>query len=268
MKGYIDKIGEQAYAAGEAFVSWVDTTLVPAVQRVFDYFGSAKGQAQIKSWADAFKNAADMVQSLIGKIDTLFKLLDKLPSNIILQKLGLIPKLSDLTSGDTGPLATKGGVRKGAATAYKNETQRKGSGSAARSQVPAGVIINITNGKQEKALDSAALRPATRQDSGVLMALTDTLLIGSTDVQTYADIADFSGVLQDGPQRGDLIELDGVAGAVWVPGPKGTYSFAVPVIMQSDDEDTAMGQLASLQALVGTRVHPDPHERLRHLSRR
>lgn len=84
------------------------------------------------------------------------------------------------------------------------------------------------------------------------MALTDTLLIGSTDVQTYADIADFSGVLQDGPQRGDLIELDGVAGAVWVPGPKGTYSFAVPVIMQSDDEDTAMGQLVALQALVGT----------------
>lgn len=86
------------------------------------------------------------------------------------------------------------------------------------------------------------------------MALTDTLIIEGVDVQTYADISDFSGVLMDGPQRGDLVEFDFVAGAEWVAGPKGTYSFPVPLIMQSDDEDVAMGQLASLQAMVGTQV--------------
>lgn len=87
------------------------------------------------------------------------------------------------------------------------------------------------------------------------MATTDGLLIDALDVQTVADIADFSGVLMEGPWKGDLVEFDFQPGAAWEPGDGGeTYSFDLPLIMLSDDEDTALGNLATLMALRGTQV--------------
>lgn len=76
-------------------------------------------------------------------------------------------------------------------------------------------------------------------------------LIDTTDVQDNAHITDWSGILSDGPTRGDLIEKDYVPGAVWQPGPAGTYSYDVPVTMKSHTHDVAVGQLRTLQALKG-----------------
>jgi hypothetical protein len=80
----------------------------------------------------------------------------------------------------------------------------------------------------------------------------DTLLIDGTDIQTWAAIESAEGLLSNGPQRGDIIEQDWVAGAIWQPGPKGTYTFEVPVIMRSSVQTVAFGQLRALQAMVGT----------------
>lgn len=82
----------------------------------------------------------------------------------------------------------------------------------------------------------------------------DTLLINGTDIQTWAAVTSAEGLLSNGPQKGDLIEQDWSDGAIWQKGPKGTYSFPVPVIMRSSQQDVAFGQLRSLQAYVGTQV--------------
>lgn len=82
----------------------------------------------------------------------------------------------------------------------------------------------------------------------------DSLLINGTDIQTWAAVTDASGLLSNGPQKGDLIEGDWTAGAIWQQGPKGLYSFPVPVIMRSSQQDVAFGQLRALQAFVGTQV--------------
>ena len=76
-------------------------------------------------------------------------------------------------------------------------------------------------------------------------------LIDTTDVQDHAHITDWSGIYSDGPARGDLVELDGLPGAVWLPGEAGTYSYEVPVTMLSHTHDEALGQLRTLQALKG-----------------
>lgn len=83
------------------------------------------------------------------------------------------------------------------------------------------------------------------------MATTDGFTFGTLDLGTVCDIADFSGVLLDGSSRGDLIVLANQPGAVWEPGPKGTYTFDIPVIFLTDDEDTAIGHLQTVQALEG-----------------
>lgn len=82
----------------------------------------------------------------------------------------------------------------------------------------------------------------------------DTLLIDGTDVQTWCAITDASGLISNGPQRGDLIEADWAAGATWQPGEKAAYTFDVPVIMRSSQQDVAFGQLRALQAFVGAEV--------------
>ena len=83
---------------------------------------------------------------------------------------------------------------------------------------------------------------------------TDTLLINGTDVQTWAAITNADGLLSNAPQRADIIEQDWTAGAIYQAGPKKTYTFDVPVIMRSSQQDVALGQLRALQAYVGTQV--------------
>jgi hypothetical protein len=159
VKTYLDNAAEGAYEAGEAFVGWINTTILPAIQTVYDYFNSADGKAQIKSWGDAFLNTAGAVQAFISKLDILFGLLDKLPGNVVLQKLGLIPRLSDLTSGGAGqPVATRDEVRAGnLAYSARQRAVKNNRGPSYTNAQGMTVYVNVTNPRQETALDSAAL---------------------------------------------------------------------------------------------------------------
>lgn len=87
-----------------------------------------------------------------------------------------------------------------------------------------------------------------------LMTCWQTALINGVDIREWAYITDASGLISNGPQKGDIIEQDWLPGAIWQKGPKGTYSFPVPVIMVSREEDVAQGQLHDLQAFVGDQV--------------
>lgn len=90
--------------------------------------------------------------------------------------------------------------------------------------------------------------------SGITCVGVNSLLINGVDVQTWCAITNAEGLLSDAPQKGDLIEGDWTPGASWQKGPKGVYSFPVPVIMRSAQQDVAFGQLRALQAYVGQQV--------------
>lgn len=82
----------------------------------------------------------------------------------------------------------------------------------------------------------------------------DTLLIDGTDIQEWAAITDASGLLSNPPQKGDTIEQDWSETTIWQKGPRGTWTFEVPIICRSSQQDLAFGQLRALQAYVGTQV--------------
>lgn len=79
----------------------------------------------------------------------------------------------------------------------------------------------------------------------------NTLLINSVDIQTWCAITSAEGLLTNPPQRADIIEQDWTAGAIYQAGPKKTWQFEVPIIMRSSTQDVALGQLRTLQAMVG-----------------
>lgn len=83
------------------------------------------------------------------------------------------------------------------------------------------------------------------------MACWETLLVDGVDLQTYGWIVSAEGLLATGPYRGDLILQDWVPGAIWQPGPRDTYSFEVPVLMTSPQQDIALGRLRAIQAWQG-----------------
>jgi hypothetical protein len=76
----------------------------------------------------------------------------------------------------------------------------------------------------------------------------ETLKIAGTDLSTTAHITSWDGILIAPPYRGDLIELDFEAGAVWEPGEMGAYTIDVPLVMKSQDVPTAVGQMRAIQA--------------------
>lgn len=82
----------------------------------------------------------------------------------------------------------------------------------------------------------------------------DTLLIDGTDVQAWAAITNAEGLLSNPSQKGDVIEQEGADGAIWQKGPRGPWTFEVPIIMRSSQQDVAFGQLRALQAYVGNQV--------------
>jgi hypothetical protein len=71
------------------------------------------------------------------------------------------------------------------------------------------------------------------------------------DIQAATHITDASGLLSNGPRRGDLIELDWDEGAEWQPGPRGTYSFDLPLVMKGGTLQDRLGNLKRTQALEG-----------------
>lgn len=86
---------------------------------------------------------------------------------------------------------------------------------------------------------------------GITCIGVDTLLIDGTDIQTWAAITSAEGLLTDPPQRADIIEQDWSDGAIYQAGPKAAWTFEVPIICRSRQQDVALGQLRALQAMVG-----------------
>jgi hypothetical protein len=75
----------------------------------------------------------------------------------------------------------------------------------------------------------------------------ETLKIAGTDLSTTAYITSWEGILASPPYRGDLIELDFVAGGVWEPGEVGVWTIDVPLVMKSQDVGTAVGHMRTIQ---------------------
>lgn len=82
--------------------------------------------------------------------------------------------------------------------------------------------------------------------------MAEKLTIGTLDLSTVAHIESWEGILDAGEASGDLIPFDFTAGAVWVPGQPGPYSFVVPLAMKGTTPATAVPQLQAVQALIGT----------------
>lgn len=75
------------------------------------------------------------------------------------------------------------------------------------------------------------------------------LQIGTLVISTVARITDASGLLQNGPVRGDLVPLDFQPGAVWLAGERDAWSFDVPLVLKGADEAALLANLRTLQAL-------------------
>ena len=84
-----------------------------------------------------------------------------------------------------------------------------------------------------------------------MSACPNTLLIGADDVQDWAWIVDANGLLSDGPAGGEVVPLDLTDGGMWRPQARPPYSFDVPVLMISTQQDVALGQLRHLQGYLG-----------------
>jgi hypothetical protein len=82
----------------------------------------------------------------------------------------------------------------------------------------------------------------------------NSILINGTDIRTWGYVMSAEGLLSEAPAKGDLVERDFADGAVWQPGPRGPYTFEVPVMMRSRVTDVALGQLRDLQAFIGVQV--------------
>jgi hypothetical protein len=85
--------------------------------------------------------------------------------------------------------------------------------------------------------------------------MAETLTFAGTDITSIGIIPldGWAELLKGGPTRGDLIELDFTAGAVWAPGEPGTYSVVVPVVMPAADDPADLWSGAqTLIAMRGT----------------
>lgn len=82
----------------------------------------------------------------------------------------------------------------------------------------------------------------------------NTLLIEGTDVREYGEILSAEGLLGNGPIRADIISMDWLPGAIAQIGPRGTYTFEVPLILTGGTQDVRLGNLRQVQAWQGTQV--------------
>lgn len=84
----------------------------------------------------------------------------------------------------------------------------------------------------------------------------ETLKIGATDLSTTAYITSWEGILLAPPYRGDLIEMDFTAGAMWVEGEAATYTFEVPLVMKAlNDPAAAIADMVAIQGFVDGTSH-------------
>ena len=79
------------------------------------------------------------------------------------------------------------------------------------------------------------------------MACSETILVDDVDLSQWALITSAEGLLSTPPVGGDLIEMDWTPGAQWQQGVAQTYSFDVPMVINSRVQTT---QLAYYEAVV------------------
>ena len=82
--------------------------------------------------------------------------------------------------------------------------------------------------------------------------MTDRFYVGTTDVETIACITSFDGIFSEGPYGGDLLEFDWVPGAIWVQGPKRTYTFDVPLSLSGPTYPDTQLALSTIKGWRGT----------------
>jgi hypothetical protein len=82
--------------------------------------------------------------------------------------------------------------------------------------------------------------------------MTDRFYVGATDVETIGCITSFDGIFSEGPYGGDLLEFDWVAGALWVQGPKRTYTFDVPLSLSGPTYADTQAALTTIKTWRGT----------------
>ena len=78
----------------------------------------------------------------------------------------------------------------------------------------------------------------------------ETFKVGATDLGTNAYITSWEGILASPTYTGDLIELDFVTGGVWQAGVAGVWTIDVPLVMKSQDPNTAVSQMVAIQSLA------------------
>lgn len=146
---FLNDLGDAAYSAGEDFVQWVDTTLVPAIERVYAWFQSADGQQAIKDWTGYIKALGKAIETttgyvgpLVDKLSTLFDWLSKIPGPFM--AVERILKWAG-GGGDPKPAPSSSAVK---------PTKRSVGPSYTNSK---GVTVNIYNPKAERSAESAAL---------------------------------------------------------------------------------------------------------------
>jgi hypothetical protein len=83
----------------------------------------------------------------------------------------------------------------------------------------------------------------------------ETFKIDTTDIGATAYVTSWEGILNAPPSRGDLIELDFVAGGVWQSGEMAAYTYEVPLVMKSQDVGTAVSQMRAIQAFCDGTTH-------------
>ena len=70
----------------------------------------------------------------------------------------------------------------------------------------------------------------------------NAFLVNSTDVEaSIGCISSWDGIMSEPKYKGDLIEMDWVAGATWQQGPVETHSFEVPIAITGATFTTVAG---------------------------
>ena len=151
----IDGLATQVERAAKSVQEWVDGTLIPAVQSVYDWFGSPSGQQAIKDWGDAIKTTADAIAWLAEQLGKLDKFKNWLKGSWL--NKSLLPDGGKPTNWTETPWSKDEPAP--ASRRVSKPFRRNGSVGMndANSQLPNGVTVNVYNGKQEKTDEAAAL---------------------------------------------------------------------------------------------------------------
>jgi hypothetical protein len=80
----------------------------------------------------------------------------------------------------------------------------------------------------------------------------DRFYVNAVDVETVGCITSFDGIFSEGPISGDLLSFDWVDGALWVQGPRKTYTFDVPLSLTGPDFPDTQASLDIIKTWRGT----------------